>query len=119
MGIPETNEEVEDALLELPQEDIETQQAQQIILDAKDLEKQGRLSEAKVLWEKAKVKVRELLAKARASKTSFNYLIAAIAALAIIGGAVYYSSTMRRPKPPGPLQGAIQLPAMPSEPPAG
>ncbi|MFH1199608.1 MAG: PKD domain-containing protein [Candidatus Micrarchaeota archaeon] len=109
VSVPQSNEEIESALLELPPDDLETQQAQQIISQAKELEKQGKWEQAKVMWAKAKEKVAGLLAKARANKASFNYWVAGLVALALVGGAVYYSSTLRPPKPPS--ESAIELPA--------
>lgn len=100
IGLPETNEEVEDALLELPAEDPETLETRQIISEAREFEKQGKYEEAKVLWKKARERVAAMLTKARANRTSYNYWLAGFAALAIIAGALYYSSTLRKPRPP-------------------
>ncbi|MFH1200693.1 MAG: hypothetical protein V1708_06530, partial [Candidatus Micrarchaeota archaeon] len=78
----------------------ETSEARQIIAEAKQLEAQGKFEQAKLLWAKAKEKVAGLLAKARANKASYNYWVAGLAALALVVGAVYYSSTLRKQKPP-------------------
>lgn len=98
--VPETDEEVENALLELPPEDEETVEAREIIAQAKALEKQGRWQEARILWGKAREKVTALLARTRQNKASFNYWVAGLAALALVGGALYYSSSLNKPKPP-------------------
>ncbi|MFH1199972.1 MAG: hypothetical protein V1708_02805 [Candidatus Micrarchaeota archaeon] len=100
VSVPQTNEEVEAALLELPAGDSETSEARQIIAEAKNLEKQGKFAQAKALWAKAKEKVAGLLAKARANKANYNYYVAGVVVLLLVGGAVYYSSTMRGRKPP-------------------
>ncbi|MFH1106685.1 MAG: DUF5060 domain-containing protein [Candidatus Micrarchaeota archaeon] len=97
--IPESNEEVEAALDELPFDD-EKHEVQEIISQAKEQERQGRFDAAKALWDKARVKIGDLLVKSRANKSSFNYWLAGIAAVALVGGAVYYSSTLHKPKPP-------------------
>ncbi|MBU1197473.1 hypothetical protein KJ765_03070 [Candidatus Micrarchaeota archaeon] len=114
--IPETDNDIENAILELPDGE-EKMALQQIIFEAKKLEKNGNTVEARMLWAKAKERLIALLANARANKANYYYGFGLMVVLIIVAAATYYASTLRKPpsQPPTPNE-AIQLPALPSEP---
>ncbi|MFH1106741.1 MAG: hypothetical protein V1787_02500, partial [Candidatus Micrarchaeota archaeon] len=117
VAVPESDDEVEAALDRLPYDE-EKARIQEIISQAKVLEKQGRMDEARLLWMRAKERVAVLLENSRNAKISYNYLLAGLAVLVLVASALYYSSSLRGRKPPedshGEHESVICLPANPS-----
>ncbi|MBU1197568.1 hypothetical protein KJ765_03565 [Candidatus Micrarchaeota archaeon] len=86
------DQDVKKAVQELNENNEDTQEIEQLILQAQQLEEQGKTVEAQSIWERAKEKIQVALNRIRSSKASSNAYIWLLGILLIVVIAVYVST---------------------------
>ncbi|MBU1197772.1 hypothetical protein KJ765_04665, partial [Candidatus Micrarchaeota archaeon] len=97
--------EVQDQLMEAYESGEDIRGVEQLMLDALEARDAGDDEKAVSLMDRARERLRELVLKARSSKASFTWWYALVALVIIVGLAIYYASSFRKPpeKPASPI----------------
>ena len=97
--------EVQEQLTEMYESGEDTREVEQLMLDALEARDAGDDEKAVSLMDRARERLRELVLKARSSKASFTWWYALVALVIIVGLAIYYASSFRKPpeKPASPI----------------